>query len=147
LEIKVKGKFKARPLDREIFKPIETNTILKPEATKPQEFNLSKPKVTQKVEEPQKSEVFKALPLSRSILEGAGRLSVPPPRLTQAIGFNLSTEKRGLTPRKRLHIEESFAPFKAKRMPTFLKPSSPTRSTRSIDFRGKFLREKSLIFK
>jgi hypothetical protein len=139
LEIRAKGQFKARPLNREIFKPIENTTIVKPETTKPEEFNLTKPKVAQPTEEPQPRQSFRALPFNKSLFEGIkGRLSVPPPKLTQAIGFNLSTEKRGLLiPRKRLHIEEPHVAFKAKKMPLFQRPSSPTRSTKSTEFRGK----------
>ena len=108
-------------MNREIFKPIENLTVVKPEATKPEEFNLSKPKVTQTAEESKPRESFRALPFNKSLFEGnKGRLSVPPPKLTQAIGFNLNTEKRGLLiPRKRLHIEEHYVAFKAKKMPFF----------------------------
>jgi len=81
---------------------------------------------------------FKALPLNRNILSNkqVGRLSVPPPKLTEAIGFNLSYQMRDILPKKRLHIEEpQDCSFKARKMPHFLKPSSPTKSTRSIDFK------------
>jgi hypothetical protein len=66
---------------------------------------LSKPKTTEVVvtasEVPKE---FKALPFRKNLFENsqAGRLSVPPPRLTKPMGFNLSTEVRGTlrTPKK-----------------------------------------------
>ena len=139
-EIKAKGQFKALPLNREIFKPVENTIAIKPETTKPEAFNLSKPKTPKRAQDEQPREAFKALPLKKSILDGVkGRLSVPPPSLTHAIGFNLNTERRGqLIPRKRLHIEEPPAAFKARKMPQFLKPSSPTRSTKSTDFKCRY---------
>jgi hypothetical protein len=62
------------------------------DTTKPLEFNLSKSKLIEVPRDHQEAVPFKALPLNRNILTSkqVGRLSVPPPKLTEAIGFNLS---------------------------------------------------------
>lgn len=82
---------------------------------------------------------FKALPFNRDkFAYPRGRLSVPPPKLTKAVGFHLATELRGsLLPSKQAFTEEPFEGFRARKMPSFPKPSSPARSNKSTEFRGK----------
>lgn len=82
---------------------------------------------------------FKAIPLPRTtyMVHCMERKSAPP-KITQPKCFNLNTDRRGAIDRKNLSIELKKPVFKSRPMPSFPEPSSPQRSTRSIDFKGKY---------
>ena len=64
-----------------------------------------------------------------------------PPKITQPKVFNLNTDRRGALDRKKLSLEVAEPTkkgFKSRAMPSFPSPPSPVRSSRSIDFKGKY---------
>ena len=62
-----------------------------------------------------------------------------PARITKQKGFNLSTEQRARLPRKQTEVKEEIEviKFKARQMPSFPKPSSPQKSQKNFEFKGK----------
>ena len=82
---------------------------------------------------------FKALAFNKKIYEpkNTQRYSAPPKMtITQPKAFNLSTDRRGKMSRSKIEIKENAnKQFKARAMPSYPKPSSPVKSTVSIDFK------------
>jgi len=117
----------------------EKKSVTRQESTKFKEFKLS---MTKQNSDPNSifgnaQQLFKATPLPKTTYSThcMERKSAPP-KITQSVGFNLNTDRRGSIERKKLSIESKKA-FKSRPMPSFPAPGSPQRSACSTLFKGK----------
>ena len=134
-EIQNRGPFKARPLNKKMFEPRtsdstnEKKSVTRLEPTKFKEFKLSMTKQNSDSFETlaNMKQFFKAIPLPKTTYTThcMERKSAPP-KITQPIGFNLNTDRRGAIDRRKLPIEtEAKVVFKSRPMPSFPSPGSP----------------------